>query len=226
MHEEKFSLPKKEKDERICEKLKQGIGWRKIATEDHVSFAEISRIRKEYFKTDDDEPQNSKRSQALKLMEEGKSSLDIAIELNLSSDEVQGFRQEYLTLKDEDELRGVYRRIGGKIDSFLILYEMMNKEGLLPEEAVWALEEYGSFKNINIEYTHLTRDLRPLREETNQLEQKREMLVSENERLTDENESLTNEINQLQMRKQHVARMLEPILNFTNKVQSAEDVFE
>jgi DNA-binding CsgD family transcriptional regulator len=216
----KFSLPKKEKEERVCKLIKQGKGVREIAAAEHLSFTQIKKIRIKYFETDEDETdQNMKRSEALKLMEEGKSSLDIAIELNLSADEVQGFRREHLTLKGEDELLAIYRRIGGKIEQFVTLYEMMNKEGLAPDEAVCSLQNYGTFENIDRQYTHLAKTLRQLKEETSQLEEKNQMLVSENERLTDENY-------QLQMRKQHLSDIIEPMADFTNKLQGDKDVFE
>ena len=216
----KFSLPKKEKEERVCELIKQGKGVREIAAAEHVSFTEIKKIRNKHFETDEDETgQNRKRSEALKLMEEGKSSLDIAIELNLSADEVQGFRREHLTLKGEDELLAIYRRIGGKIEQFVTLYEMMIKEDLAPDEAVWTLQNYGTFENIDREFNHLTKRLRPLREETSQLKEKNQMLFSENERLTDENY-------QLEMRKQHLSDIIEPMADFTNKLQGDKDVFE
>ena len=70
----------------------------------------------------------------------------IAIELNLSNGEMEEFRLEYLKLKGDDQLLGIYRRIGGNIEPFLELYEMMNKEDLFPQEAIWALQDYGSFK--------------------------------------------------------------------------------
>jgi len=76
----KFSLPKKEKEERVCELIKQGKGVREIAAAEHVSFTEIKKIRNKHFETDEDETgQNRKRSEALKLMEEGKLNIEDSI---------------------------------------------------------------------------------------------------------------------------------------------------
>lgn len=230
----KFSLPKKEKEERICEQLRQGVSFRNIAADQHVSFSEIKRIKNKYFETDDDSAQNSKRSLALKLMEEEKMSLDIAIELNLSADEVQGFRQEYLTLKDEDDLLGIYRRIGGKIESFLKLYEMMNEEDLSAEEAVWTLQDHGSFKNIDKKFTHLTKNLRSLMEDLEQLGKQREVLAGEVQRASDEvdqlelrKQGLTTEIDKLLVRKQEIGSIMQAMLGVIDRdLQNSENASE
>ena len=237
----KFPLPKKEKEERVCELLKQGKGFRYIAADQHVSFSDIEKVKNKYFETDDDDlPQNSKRSQALKLMEEGKSSLDIAIELNLSSDEVQGFRQEYLTLKGEDHLLGIYRRIRGKTEPFLKLYEMMTEEDISPEEAVWTLQDYGSFKNIEKQFTDLTKRLRPLRDEVDQLEKQGQALAGENENLKDErdqlqirneglareNENLRDERDQLQTRKQELGSIVQAMAGIIDRDLQNDNALE
>lgn len=154
-----------------------------------MSFSEIKRIREKYFEKDDgDLPQNSKRSRALKFFEEGKSDLEIAIELDLSSKEILGYREEYLTLKGEDNLLAIFQRVGGvDLEPFVKLYEMMSKEDISPEEAVWALEDCGSFGNIEKEFTHLTKRLRILREEVGQAETQKQVLTRENTELSESN---------------------------------------
>ena len=192
----KFRIPKNEKEERICELIKQRKQVREIAADQHVSFSEIKRIREKYFEKDDngDSPQNSKRSQALRFIEEGKSDLEIAIELDLSSKEMLEFRQEHLTFKGYDNLRAIYRRVGIEgIEPFVKLYEMMAKEDIPPEEALWALEDYGSFKNIEKEFTHLTKRLRVLREDVEQAEKQKQALTSENRELVESNYQLESQ---------------------------------
>ena len=54
-----------------------------------------------------------------RIIDGGKSDLDIAIELELSAKDMLGFRLEYLTLKGEDDLLRVYRAIGSNMPAFL-----------------------------------------------------------------------------------------------------------
>ena len=204
----------------MCELIKQGSGVREIAAVEHLSFRDIKKIKDKYFETDDDSAQNSKRSKALTMMEEGTPDLDIAIELNLSSGEIGEVRQEYLKLKGEDQLLGIYRRIGGKIEPFLVLYEMMNKEELLPEEAIWALQDFGSFENINKQFTHLTKRLRPLREEVDQLQNQKQELFSEIEGMTDK-------LEQLEIRKQNLDSILQVTRDMEDRdLQNLENTSE
>jgi len=188
----KLRLPKNEKEQRICELIKQRKQVREIAKEVRVSFSEIKRIREKYFEKDDgDVPQNSKRSQALTLIDEGKSDLEIAIELDLSSEEMLGYRQEYLTLKADDDLLLIYRRIGpGGMEPYVKIYESMRQEHKSPEEALWALEEYGLFENIEKEFTRRTKMLRVLREDVKQAENQKQALTRENIELTALNHKL------------------------------------
>ena len=230
----KYRLPKKEMEERVCELLKKRVGVREIAAAEHLSFTEIKKIKNKYFEPeDDDSAGNSKRSKALTLMEEGKLDLYIAIELNLSSNEVEEYRQEYLKLKGEDQLLGVYRRIGGKIEPFLELYEMMDKEGLSAQEVIWAIQDYGTFENINKQFTHMTKRLRPLREEVDQLENQKQALVIEKQQLQYEIDQsvikkgqLKYEIDQLVIRRQNEGKILQAMINVVKELQNPQDKSE
>jgi hypothetical protein len=183
----KFPLYRKEKEEKICELLRQGIGVREIAAAEHVSFSDIGRIRRKYFDVEDnDSAQKSKRSQALKLIDNGKSDLDIAIELDLSSKEMLEFRQEYLTLKNEDELLRLYPKIRDDIPTFMSLYKEMKIEDISAEEAAFALSDNRSFNQMTQQYESMLKKLRSLREEVEILENKRLMLLGEDQESREE----------------------------------------
>ena len=106
-----------------------------------MTFTEIKRIREKYFDVDEtDVVRPSKRSQALKLIQEGKSDVDIAMELDLSAKEILGFRKEYLILKDEDDLLRNISAVEVICAFFLTLYREMIIEEFRPEEAVIGLK--------------------------------------------------------------------------------------
>ena len=178
---EKLSLRRKEKEERVCNLLRQGKTVREIATVEHLSFSEIGRIKRKYFDIEEDSARQSKRSQALKLIDNGKSDLDIAIDLDLSAKEMLEFRQEYLTLKGEDDLLRVYRAIRGDMPAFLTLYREMKIEDLSAEEAVWALTDNRTFKTMTQQYESVLKKLHPLREEVERLEKVQLELTTQNQ---------------------------------------------
>lgn len=207
----KWRLPIKDKEEKVCELLKQGKGYREISKVLHVSYTFIEKTKKKYFQTDD-APENSKRSQVLQMMEEDKSSLEIAKELNLSSDEIKDYRKEYLTLIGDDQLLESLARIGPNKESFVQLHEMMTKDDLDPHEAVWTIQDMDGFKNAQKELINLTKKLRPLREGVDRLKKEGQEWSSEVERRRDEadeqemrNEQLRRENAELQKLHEQLA---------------------
>jgi len=124
-----------------------------------LSFSDIARIRRKDFDVEEKESEvRSKRSQALKLIEEGKSDLDIAIQLDLSAKEMLEFRQEHLTLKNEDDLLRFYRQTNGKISVLEDIHEEMMIEDLSAEEAVQALVENRTFNQMTLKYQPLLKE--------------------------------------------------------------------
>lgn len=180
----KFTLGRKEKENRVCELIKEGKTVREIAPIVHLNFSQIKKIREKYFSVDDEESRPpSKRSQALRLIREGKSDVDIAIELDLSAKETLEFRQEYLILNEDDDLLEFYRTVGTDKSSLLTLRKEMNIEGISAEEAVWSLSENRTYKNMTQEYEYLIKKLRPLREEVEYMEKKKLALTDQEQRL-------------------------------------------
>jgi DNA-binding CsgD family transcriptional regulator len=203
---QKFTLGRKEKENRVCELLKKGKTVREIAAIEHLNFSQIKRIRDKYFDDDDDSGRPSKRSQALKLILEGKSNVDIAMELDLSAKETLEFRQEYLILKDDDDLLELYRTVGRDKSSFLTLYREMKIEDLSAEEAVWALTDNRTFKKMSLEYDSLIKKVRPLSDQV-------ESLRKENLELEDKKLELTEAIEDLQYNKESLSEKNHPFLS-------------
>ena len=171
---------RKKKEERICELIRNDTPVREIASIVHVSFSEIKRVKRKYFDDEDDNPtEERKRSQALTMIDIGKSDFEIAIELELDSKEILEIRKEYLRLKSQDEILTLYQALGNSVKDFVDLFHQMQEEGLTVDEAVEALEKYHLFKLMTQEYETLAKKLRPLREEVEKLKLERMKLAEE-----------------------------------------------
>jgi hypothetical protein len=72
----------------------------------------------------------SQAAKAYKLFSDGKSPVDVAIELNLRQAEVTEFYREYWNLKQLDDLSRVYEEIKGDIHSFVNLYRLIKYAGM------------------------------------------------------------------------------------------------
>ena len=75
-------------------------------------------------RTEPEEEQLSLSTQAYKLFSEGKTPLEVAIELNLRESEATKFYREYWKLKQLHNLNMVYEETKGDIDPFLKLYKL------------------------------------------------------------------------------------------------------
>ena len=87
-------LTRSGKEELVKQLYEEGKTVREIAKEVHMSFGPIGNIiRKttgDYNKDNNDEVKKSKETEALKLFQEGKTPVEAAIILNISSDETEG----------------------------------------------------------------------------------------------------------------------------------------
>jgi hypothetical protein len=152
----------KEKIKVVLELHKQGKTYRKIAHDLHMSLRDIRSIIKKSI--DDAERAQvhnlqgkeieehhqpklpiyvSKRSHALKLFSEDKKPLDVAIQLDLSADEVRVLYQDYLKLNGFNELAQVYADLDYNLYTLLDLYKIMKENNTSHHEILQAVR-YGN----------------------------------------------------------------------------------
>jgi hypothetical protein len=64
----------------------------------------------------------------------------VAIELNITQQDVTLFQRGYWKLKQLDQLNHIYEQVNGKLLPFLELYELARKDGLSTEQVVKAVK--------------------------------------------------------------------------------------
>ena len=161
----------KEKIKVVLELHKQGKTYRKIAHDLHMSLRDIRSIIK---KSIDDAKRAqvhrrpveehhqpklpiyvSKRSHALKLFSEDKKPLDVAIQLDLSADEVRVLYQDYLKLNGFNELAQVYADLDYNLYTLLDLYKIMKQNSISHFEILEAVKHGNKLPYLNDEYQKL-----------------------------------------------------------------------
>jgi DNA-binding Lrp family transcriptional regulator len=141
-------LDKKEKEQLVVKLYKEGKSIREIAQQAHLSFGTIGKIIKRLNGLEDSETlstdisNKSKETQALFLFSKGKRSIDVAIELNLPSTEVENVLQEFWVLNELDELACVYSEIKNHLDLFLQLFHIMKKNKLFNQKDIKTVLKY------------------------------------------------------------------------------------
>jgi hypothetical protein len=136
-------LNKYDKEQLVIELQRQGKTIRQIAEAAHLSFSDIGTIiRREdgHDKDDDIETKDlknkTKTTQALHLFKNGKKPIDVAIELDISANEIEDILQEYWMLNQLDELTLVYYEIKTFLPSILKLIHCLKKHKMLSEKNI------------------------------------------------------------------------------------------
>src|SRR5919107_4324506 len=150
-------ITRQERERLVLDLYNQGKTFREIAKQARISFRDIGIILKQISqnKTDvkaehgnngaeknqqQEEHQLSLPTQAYKLFSEGKSPLEVAVELNLRESEATKFCKEYWNLKQLNDLNMVYEETGGDIGYFVKLYKLAKAKGMDVKQVVDVLE--------------------------------------------------------------------------------------
>jgi transposase len=141
-------LNKQEKEKLVITLHKEGKTIRQIAHEAHISFTDIGKIIRKINGLDNDEipPDEmrgkSKSAQAMNLFLHGKRPVEVAIELDLSANEIEEMQQEYWVLTKLDELALVYMEIRNYLDLFLNLFHVMKINKMINERDIETVLKY------------------------------------------------------------------------------------
>ena len=144
-------LNKKEKEQLVFKLYQEGKPMREIAQKVHLSFGTIGKIIRGVNGLNNDEVESnhlnnkSKETRALYLFLHGKRPVDVAIELDLPSSEVENVLQEFWVLNQLDELALVYPEIKTFLPSFLKLFHYLKEHRMLDEKNISKFLRYANY---------------------------------------------------------------------------------
>jgi DNA-binding CsgD family transcriptional regulator len=150
-------LTKQERERLVLELYNQGKTYREISKETRISPRDIGIIvnkvieekrteglkeeGQDHAKNQEEEQQHlSLSTQAYKLFCEGKTPLEVAIELNLKESDATKFCKEYWNLKELQNLNMVYEEIKDDIAYFLRLYKLAKAKGMGVRQVIHLLK--------------------------------------------------------------------------------------
>ena len=121
-------LTRQEKEQHILVLYNQGHNTRVIAQKTHTSFRDIGAILKKKAKEKEigehQAEQLSTSTQAYRLFSEGKPALQVAIDLQIKSDEAIQYQKEYWELNQLDSLTQLYKEEKGNIWPLVNLHRL------------------------------------------------------------------------------------------------------
>jgi hypothetical protein len=126
----------------VIKLAKEGKNTREIAQAAHISLKDIGIIIRNYLGEDENETTLtgkalSLNSKAFKLFKENKNLVDVAITLNIETDEILGLYNDYLRLLNLQKLVTLYRQMDDE-DFHLLeyLYNQLKWEGLATKKDI------------------------------------------------------------------------------------------
>jgi len=175
------TITRQERERHVLDLYKQGKTIREIAKEVRMSFRDIGAIlnkavgektegSKEVIKQQDNndidknqQQHPSLSTQAYKHFSNGKTPLDVAIELDLRESEATKFYKEYWKLKQLHNLNMVYEETKGDIGPFLNLYRLSKAAGMSLQQVVHLLKiANNNLPEIQLRYERLKGEVNTL----------------------------------------------------------------
>ncbi len=163
-------LNEKEKEALVIDLLNKGQTTREIAKQAHVSFSYIKKIRMKLTGEVGEEQQDDKNkkplsipSQAFSLFLDGKSIVQVAIMLDLPTDQALKVHSDYFTLQNMERVSRILTENRKNLDSYLCLFDFVDGKNIKMTDFNQAV--------------HLARDISNLKKEKAQLEYDIDMLI-------------------------------------------------
>ncbi len=164
-------LNRQQKEKLVIDLLNQGVSYPQIAKQAHISFSDIKKIRmkstgdisEEQHQDDQKKKPLSIPSQAFKLFLEGKSVVQVAIMLDLPTDEVLKIHSDFLILQNMERVSRILTENRKNLDSYLCLFDFVNGNNIKMTDFNYAV--------------HLARNMDYLKKEKAQLEYDIDMLI-------------------------------------------------
>jgi hypothetical protein len=147
-------LKREEKEKLVIQLAEAGKSTRHIAQVVHISLKDIGTIIRKHTGEDSACKDNSQSiySRAFRLFKEGKTLVDIAINLDIETDEVLRMYSDYLRLLNLQRLMAIYKEMGDDIYLLEHLYHELQNEGLANKQDIFNIVQMeGKLKSLNCE---------------------------------------------------------------------------
>jgi hypothetical protein len=141
-------MNREEREEYVIRLYKEGRSVRQIAELVHMSFRHIGTIinkvklqvdRERGYTAEDTQPK-SPESRAFKMFSEGKSPIEVAIQLDLAADRVRAIYREYWELTGRYKLAQIYDEARYNLSNLLKLVIIVKDLGMEENDLVKVLE--------------------------------------------------------------------------------------
>ncbi len=160
-------LNRQQKENLVIDLLNQGVSVPQIAKQAHMSFSGIKKIRmKATGKVSEEQKQEDQRkkqlsipSQAFKLFLERKSVVEVAIELDLPTDQVLKIHSDFLILQNMERVSRILTEHKKNLGAYLSLFDFVNGNSIKMDDLNQAVHLAQNISNLRKEKAQLEYDL-------------------------------------------------------------------
>lgn len=158
------SLNQHQKKALVIELYKQGKIRRQIAEVVHMGFKDIADVIKKHTGEDSDSadrPEKSKDARAFELFLHPQQPVEVAIELNMSADEVEELYVQYWRLSKLHGIETLYHEAKYSLSSFLHLFKILKDKRITKEKDIYDLIKYANhdLPSLTSKIQQLTNDV-------------------------------------------------------------------
>jgi len=170
-----FAHTEEEKEQEIVDMLERGYSWKTIMSECHVSPNTISAVKNKYFGPSGNQKlmeasRTSKESQAFQLFQQGRSVIDVKIQLDIDSVEVVNYYRRYQELGFLNEFNIAYDTVKGNIAPFLRLFDLMNYLAMTPDQVAEQVRYGNNLPYIKSSHSMLSNEIQALQSQKQSLD--------------------------------------------------------
>ena len=212
-----ISLNQHQKKALVIQLYEQGKTRRQIAEVAHMSFKDIADVIKEHTGEDSNsgDKSKSKDARAFELFLKGKQSVEVAIELDMSADEVEELHVQYWRLSKLDYLEELYYEAGYSLPLLLQLHNILKDKRITKDKDISDLIELANdgLPNLKARFEELLNQVTALENEKNSLSTEilglRNSIYTNNEIIRKRNvqlRSLDRKLSQLQIMLQKAGK--------------------
>jgi hypothetical protein len=205
------SLNQHQKKALVIELYEQGKTRRQIAEVAHMSFKDIADVIKKHNGEDNDsgnKPEKSKAARAFELFLQGKQSVEVAIELDMSADEVEELHVQYWRLSKLDDLENLYHEAKYSLSLLLRLFKILKDMRIIKDKDIYDIIELAKYglPSLRARFEMLLNQITTLENEksslSNDILELKDSIYTNNETIRKQNaqmRSLDRKLSQLQI---------------------------
>ncbi len=166
-------LNRQQKEKLVIDLLNQGISVPQIAKQAHVSFTDIKRIRQKETgddKEEDEDEEKGKKArsipcQAFELFLEGRSPVQVAIDLDLETGKVMGILHDFLRLQNMQKVVTILKEHKNQLAPFVKLFEELKRNNTRVKDIRYAMNNINNIKVLEERKSKLKDEVHSLIEE-------------------------------------------------------------